>query len=345
MSNRIDITGQAAERTLIDNIADLTAIRDTEHLEFSLLKSLHQFLQPQDLILYKRHNDGHLLAEMRYTADGGDVQIDDLILPDIMSKADFTETKQHTEVQDNCALNLFSLFESRFYQVFLLVQTEQVLSAYNSDLVTGLMDIYSNFCNLLEDAQKDQLTGLANRNSFDKYIKKIYQQVSQYSDMQAYADTAVKAPVYWMAILDVDHFKSINDNFGHLYGDEVLVLLAQTMQNKLRRNDMLFRYGGEEFVLIAECGDERAAREMFSRLRTAVEQRNFPQLGQVTVSIGVTQISPQVMPVTLLEYADQALYHSKDSGRNQVTFYIDMQSSDGLTSGGVKFDGGDVELF
>lgn len=340
MNNPADAVGRSMERALIDNIADLTAVRDTEHLEFSLLKSLHQLLRPQDLILYKRHNDGHLLAEVRYTEDGGDVQIDGLTLPDIILEADFSASGQYTVEQNDAELNLFSLFESRFYQVYLLVKTGQTLSEYHSDLITGLMDIYSNFCNLLEDAQKDQLTGLANRNSFDKYVKKIYQQVSQYGDLKAGTDTAVNAPVYWMALLDIDHFKNINDSFGHLYGDEVLVLLAQTMQNKLRRNDMLFRYGGEEFVLVAECSDEKAARHMFERLRYAIECKDFPQLGQVTVSIGVTRISPQIMPVTLLEYADRALYHSKDHGRNRVTFYADMQASDCPA-----VTGGDVELF
>ena len=144
-------------------------------------------------------------------------------------------------------------------------------------------------------------------------------------------------------MIDIDHFKSVNDRFGHLYGDEVLVLLAQVLKKCFRRDDLMFRFGGEEFVLLIRCPDRDTCRMTLERFRTAVEARDFPQVGRVTVSIGAVQFSRDTFPVTLLNYADQALYGSNGAGRNRVTFFEDMLSSGAAKVEDVKAGG--VELF
>ena len=129
---------------------------------------------------------------------------------------------------------------------------------------------------------------------------------------------------YWLVMVDIDHFKSVNDRFGHLYGDEVLLLLSQLMKASFRQDDMIFRFGGEEFVLIVRCPDQASCLVTLDRFRERIEQYSFPQVGTVTVSLGVTKMQRETFLATLLDYADQALYYSKRNGRNQVTFFEDM---------------------
>ncbi|MDD2758921.1 MAG: GGDEF domain-containing protein, partial [Methylomonas sp.] len=125
----------------------------------------------------------------------------------------------------------------------------------------------------------------------------------------------------WFAILDIDHFKRVNDTFGHLYGDEVLLLFSQMMEKHFRYNDFLFRFGGEEFVVILNLADQASAESVFERFRQRIAEHEFPTVGQVTVSIGVTHVDSAIMPSILLDRADKALYHAKASGRNQVIVY------------------------
>ena len=87
-------------------------------------------------------------------------------------------------------------------------------------------------------------------------------------------------PAYWLGVIDVDHFKRVNDNFGHLIGDEVLLLLSRLMRTCFRFHDRLYRFGGEEFVAVIRCESEDDALQAFERLRQACEQYNFPQVGQ-----------------------------------------------------------------
>jgi len=125
-------------------------------------------------------------------------------------------------------------------------------------------------------------------------------------------------------MLDIDFFKKVNDNFGHLYGDEVLLHFSQLMENEFRYNDFIFRFGGEEFVVILNLLDMQAAHAVFERFREVIEQFSFPAVGQVTVSMGVVHIDSQSLPASLLDQADKALYFAKETGRNKVVFYEDM---------------------
>jgi diguanylate cyclase (GGDEF)-like protein len=218
------------------------------------------------------------------------------------------------------------------------------LSKLDSYLVNGLLGVYRNFFTVLSEAQRDQLTGLANRKTFDDIINKIYfQRPSLTEPVLIERRTEPDAPTFWLGMADLDHFKRINDTWGHLYGDEVLLLTAQLMQGHFRENDYLFRFGGEEFVIILRAPDQAQAALAFERFRSAIASHSFPQVGQVTVSIGVTHIDPAVFSATLLDHADKALYHAKGNGRNQVCFYETLVANGLLKAS--EFVAGTIELF
>ncbi|OQX30468.1 MAG: hypothetical protein B0D87_02365 [Candidatus Sedimenticola endophacoides] len=124
-----------------------------------------------------------------------------------------------------------------------------------------------------------------------------------------------------LAMIDIDHFKRINDTLGHMAGDHGLAQLAATLRSQLRRHDIAFRYGGEEFVLILPETDADQALQGLERLRARVEGLQVRSPGQpdysLTISIGIAQWHPAMSGDTLLERADRALYAAKEEGRNR----------------------------
>jgi diguanylate cyclase (GGDEF)-like protein len=125
-----------------------------------------------------------------------------------------------------------------------------------------------------------------------------------------------------LVIFDLDHFKSINDNYGHIAGDHVLIDMSLLVQGMLRAEDVLARYGGEEFCVILRGITLEDAGVLAERLRAAVEAHSFRQGAQllpVTISAGVAQFDGQIEdPLALVEAADEALYAAKKAGRNRV---------------------------
>jgi diguanylate cyclase (GGDEF)-like protein len=187
------------------------------------------------------------------------------------------------------------------------------------NLLDNLREIYRNMVILHDTKERDVLTKLPNRQSLDT---RLLQVCEHYNDYQIIDKSQEKSS--WIAILDIDHFKRVNDNFGHLYGDEVLLTFSQLMGKCFRYNDFLFRFGGEEFVVILNLASQETAVATFNRFREAVANYNFPTVGRVTVSIGLTHVDGISMPTTQLDHADKALYHAKDNGRNKVVLYEDM---------------------
>lgn len=194
-------------------------------------------------------------------------------------------------------------------------------------LINFCIRIYRNFLAVLHDNEHDTLTGLLNRKTFDARISEILtikpaklspdiNQVDRRSHDQKMA--------HWVGMLDIDHFKKINDNFGHIYGDEVLILFSDKLKDVFRSSDLLFRFGGEEFIVVMLNVLETDAVLVFNRFRSELEQTDFPQVGQVTVSIGMTKVDPASHITDLLDRADQSLYYAKDNGRNQICNYHEL---------------------
>ncbi|TCS99060.1 diguanylate cyclase (GGDEF)-like protein [Tepidimonas ignava] len=205
----------------------------------------------------------------------------------------------------------------------------------------GMGRIYVNVINLLDASERDTLTGLLNRKSFDDTF---YKATRSSHEAAAEAQRRVDSGAHhWLGVIDVDHFKSVNDRFGHLIGDEVLLLMARLLRSTFRHDDRLYRFGGEEFVALVRADDAVAAAAAFERLRTAVEGHSFPQVGRVTVSIGYTAVRPFDTPADAFERADRAVYQAKAQGRNRVVcFESDVAPQAGQP---LQHAGGDVDLF
>lgn len=174
---------------------------------------------------------------------------------------------------------------------------------------TELMEINAV---LLELSNTDKLTGLKNRRFFQE---KLDEQLKEYSQ--------TRIP-FSLFLIDIDHFKRVNDTWGHAYGDEVLFDVASILKSHARDGDTVARYGGEEFVMILPETEVKGARADAERLRRAVQDFSW-KTGSMTVSIGITTATPDDNEETLLLKADEALYASKLNGRNQVTHHVDVK--------------------
>lgn len=237
--------------------------------------------------------------------------------------------------------------DTTLHQIALSIKTEigpnrvfVLTGRINPDALEVLQDLQNLFRNqiLLHDKkERDVLTKLPNRQSFDNRFLKVCE---YYRDHKLTGAPGERSS--WLAMLDIDHFKQINDRFGHLYGDEVLVVFSQLMEKQFRYNDFLFRFGGEEFVVILNLTNHDGALNAFQRFRKAVMEHRFSAGDLVTVSIGFTHIDSLVMPTSLLDRADKALYHAKANGRNQVVLYEDVFDWDKSANNAEE---NDVELF
>lgn len=228
--------------------------------------------------------------------------------------------------------SLFPLLGESTVVGLLEVDAGEGLDPRDAGLIYGILRIVRNHLALLDYGESDTLTGLLNRKTFEASFARLSERAMQ-------DDTSGPS---WLAVADIDRFKSINDRYGHLFGDEVLLLVSRLMRQSFRGADQLFRFGGEEFVIALDNAGADGAAIAFNRFRAAVEQFRFPHVGRVTVSIGYTQLSAHDSPATAIERADAALYIAKDSGRNLALCYETLIATGRLQR---KEQGLDFELF
>jgi diguanylate cyclase (GGDEF)-like protein len=332
---------------LLDQLASLTAIRDIELIEFSLLKTIKGSLSPRSLSLIRLNSKGQPSMEITYGDEKCAIRHDDLTLSPHMQLADEnlrgTDTPVYSTRLEHGIFTVFALTSTRTSRSYLQMTTDITLSKLDSHMMLGVLQIYRNFVSLMQHSQTDQLTGLANRKTFDECVAKVHELIPQDLEPVANERRCPRQLSYWLVMVDIDHFKLVNDRFGHLYGDEVLVLLSQQMKASFREDDMIFRFGGEEFVLIIRCSDHTACQTTLERFRLQVENRSIPQVGTVTISMGVTRMARDTFPATMVDYADQALYHSKRSGRNRVTFFDDLVAQGLVTV--TKIESAEISFF
>ncbi|WP_258548628.1 GGDEF domain-containing protein [Thalassospira profundimaris] len=183
---------------------------------------------------------------------------------------------------------------------------------------TEISRLRQDLANMKREAMTDGLTGIANRKAFDQQLRKEAMSAMEHGKPMS------------LLLLDIDHFKNFNDNHGHQAGDQVIRLMAESLQRNVKGQDLAARYGGEEFAIILPGTGLGCAKQFANLLRQSVETHKIVSrttnkvIGSVTVSIGVATFKFGEPLVRLIERADQALYHAKSKGRNQVASERDI---------------------
>jgi diguanylate cyclase (GGDEF)-like protein len=210
-------------------------------------------------------------------------------------------------------------------------------------VVHGVLEVFTNYDELLDTSQRDRLTGLHNRYSLEVNLDRLWNLLLTRREEQG-EDSRRKAGAaeqYWVGIIDIDYFKNVNDQYGHVIGDEVLILVARLLEKSFRTSGLLYRYGGEEFIVILSAPDLDAATLCFERARRRIADFMFPQVGKLTISVGFSGAMASVLPQVVINRADSALYEAKRSGRDRVLHYATL-IKEGRLSEEVT---GSIELF
>jgi diguanylate cyclase (GGDEF)-like protein len=339
-----------AQARLLDSVASFTHHRDIDALDHSLALSLAELAPAREVLLCKRTVDGRRLESLvRCVVDAGgefavgacDPDEHDPSLQPVWHCMD--HQRSHVAVGEDGARQLYVpiLHEGRALGALKLESDAPLDGA--RPLAEGFARIYANYITLLNESERDKLTGLYNRRTFERHLQRMFRPFAIVRRPQERRAHGPGVPAVWLAIFDIDHFKRINDTYGHIYGDEVILLLAQQMRTGFRQDDVLFRFGGEEFVVLLSGHDEDEVRGALERFRERVAHCVFPQVGHVTVSVGYALATLGEYPESVIDRADKALYYAKEHGRNRTYGYEQLVARGDLASDAVST--GSIDLF
>jgi two-component system cell cycle response regulator len=325
--------------TLIDGLAEITRHHDRQMLEESVLKTINDLFRPESLHLFLlgRFNEDKLLKLIVVVDKKGTVYLEHDLrvnaiaaeLSDALSASAESKKIQFLQNADQTAWNVIYPILNADNDVFslLVCHCKKSPSSEQLQVVSGILQVYSNYLILIDKTQRDKLTGLFNRETLDTEITKMLTQGTiefvgiEIENEKRHSDDLRT----WLGVIDIDHFKLINDTYGHLYGDEVIILVSRLMMNScVRGDDLVFRYGGEEFVVMLKAVNEHNAMLAFDRLRLNVDKHEFPQVGNVAISIGFVEVIGQLSATDVIGMADDALYYAKHNGRNQTISYKEL---------------------
>jgi diguanylate cyclase (GGDEF)-like protein len=287
---------------LVENLADLTALRDRDALDIALVTTINDVLQPLATSICRVVGERdierwRISAQLQFgqTAASSDSAWS---TPESLPLLSAHPLRQQAissgniqESTNGSSLAIFPLGSTPSKTGVLEIHTDLPLSQANQCIVRGVLRLYLNFSNLLDYGERDSLTDLLNRKTFDgAFLKATLEQTATRNEREQHPISlerreATQTGTYWLAMIDIDHFKRVNDNYGHLIGDEVLLLLARLMRAHFRFHDQLYRFGGEEFVVLMRCHGEAEAAGVLERLRVATENHPFPQVGNINISM------------------------------------------------------------
>ncbi len=224
--------------------------------------------------------------------------------------------KDYTEIDFNRKADIYTQTKENII-AYVYLESNLSISKINLESLTqiktydGLNSLVINHYNMYIRSSIDKLTGVFIRNIVEKHVDNIIKKMEN----ENYN--------FSLLMIDIDKFKAVNDNFGHRRGDEILSKLGKCLNTSTKKNDVIGRYGGEEFIAIINNSDSKTGLKVAERLRKRVEQENLlGRDGNLTISIGMSTYPKDGKHFAeLVENADKALYHSKRNGRNQVTAY------------------------
>lgn len=231
-----------------------------------------------------------LMNAKRYIRDGEEVI--DYMLMKMQHRLEYEREVQSLKIQAEEAYEKKSQAFDHLEEIYAEIEQKQ-----NELMAINL--------GLIELSNTDKLTGLYNRRYFS-------QKMSEF--IRAFEMESVQ---FSLLIIDIDHFKRVNDTYGHQAGDVVLEQLAQILKETVSQQGIVCRFGGEEFTIILIGHDEKVAQDINER----VQLKEWPAVGELTVSVGMAKFTADDNEQTIIERADKALYLSKENGRNRVTVF------------------------
>lgn len=220
---------------------------------------------------------------------------------------------QRLEADDVAQVELQGMVKAAFRDTAQMRATMSTVQERLASSQNEIEDLRKELDRVREEALQDGLTGLLNRRAFDDQIGALVK------------GSAGKGETFAVILSDIDHFKRINDEYGHPAGDQVLRSIASRLQGRLRKSDLVFRYGGEEFMALLPQTGVYKANLLAERIRGFIEKMRFPGGVNVTISVGVSQYQDGLSASDLVKQVDTGLYLAKGKGRNRVEIYKDIQ--------------------
>lgn len=229
---------------------------------------------------------------------------------DIITRYDVNDYKEKTELTDRKFKTAMTM-ALRAYTDIVTIDSfrsllEQEVQARTAELLEKNRELERLNLELERQATRDALTGAYNRMKFDTFLESEVRRCSRYQRAMT------------LAMLDIDHFKSVNDRHGHPGGDTVLRQLVSLVRDHIRESDVLARWGGEEFMILFIETPLDESRHVSEKLRQRIESHAFDVVGSLTCSIGLTELRPDDTPESLNDRVDEALYEAKRNGRNRL---------------------------
>ena len=340
----------AIGRRLLDSVIDITAEQDHARFRASFRETVRELLEVREIVFVRPVRDaaGEVLYQevidttgLQWRGQRPQAGACRWVRPEHI--APMLETGQSL-VMDSGALTLLLPVIQRDVLLEIIVVRAASIPTEAFYMLRAFARLYRNFLSLIMATERDALTGLFNRRTLETRLAELSNDTARRHALTSRPDERRNGDQvsHYVAMLDVDKFKKINDNFGHLFGDEVLLLISRLMKEVLRDEDMLFRYGGEEFCAVLVCHTRDNAMAALNRFRERVAGHRFPQLPQVTISIGMAEMRERELPASAIARADQALSLAKETGRNKCCDY-DAEVAAGNLKAEVASD--DVELF
>ncbi len=333
---------------ILQNLVHMTGQRDHLRLELSVLSTLLQLPHITQVRALEIHPfEGQYWMRPRTWLKEGQLVNSDIdflndpqraplhSLPALQAVLQAQQERIAQQTSDGLFTLWLPVWMHEQARVCIEITQSAAFSEHDLDILLAIFQVYQNYQSLLDYSERDALTGLLNRKTFDEHLHRL-------SSIAADALHQDKQP--WLVVIDIDHFKSVNDRYGHLFGDEVLILIGNLLRSCFGSQHRVFRFGGEEFVILLHPMTLDAATAALENFRQAVQDYSFPQVGQVTVSLGFAgAYTSSPSPVQLLGQADTALYYAKENGRNRVCHYETLHAMGLLNKQQVTHD--DVELF